>query len=617
MITVSNEWKELHNQRFLPESFVEISLRVSDDTVTQQHRYTYWHYSNFGEPGAIVHIEEVRPPMYYATLEENLWILDGSRQIVPDIHTGDNPGYVSWKNQIWSDETSSGVRYQISFNNVRTVVTPGLTITWSSEYDEYPTTFMVETLNGDVVVDSITVTGNKSKTSTIDRDFVGYDVLRITPLDWNVPNHRLRIDQIYFGQTLVFDKANILSYSHEQTGDPLGGELSKNSISFDIDNVDGRWDLLNPQGITQYLAERQLLTVRYGFQTRSGIEWITAGTFYLTEWKVSEDGMKISFSARDILEFLMNTTYSRKNVPWTVTEKCTIYPTINDMYLDAVDFNLDGNGGATMGEFSAGETVMASDICDYYFYFETGSMGGVTGVLTEKGWVHNDFGGFGNGVYSMLDRVREAFSAAGLSDSQWIFDVDQTANAPIFIPDTPVANFIQTCANKFAYAIWQSAEGKLRVMRPSSELTDYKIREDVELVQPSIELAKPLKEIKLVLHPRVKTSSDVVSPYAKSEEITSVSSTGDTITIDNPYVWDVFDSKIRTQMIEAYKQWWNHRGILKGEFRADPRLELFDVISVDTKYGLVNPVMITYIKYTYNGSFHGTFEGKILSKEAT
>jgi hypothetical protein len=52
--------------------------------------------------------------------------------------------------------------------------------------------------------------------------------------------------------------------------------------------------------------------------------------------------------------------------------------------------------------------------------------------------------------------------------------------------------------------------------------------------------------------------------------------------------------------------------MLKGDFRADPRLELFDVISVESKYGMISPVMITYIKYTYNGSFHGTFEGKVL-----
>jgi hypothetical protein len=150
-----------------------------------------------------------------------------------------------------------------------------------------------------------------------------------------MPNHKIRIDQIYFGHLLVFDKSNILSYSHEQSGDPLGGELSRNAIEFDIDNIDGRWDLLNPDSMTRYLSEQQSVVVRYGYKIGSNVEWITAGTFYLSEWKLSEDGMKISFSARDVIEFMMHKTYQSAGVSgmlgYAVTD-ATIYATPQDRY---------------------------------------------------------------------------------------------------------------------------------------------------------------------------------------------------------------------------------------------------------------------------------------------
>ena len=52
---------------------------------------------------------------------------------------------------------------------------------------------------------------------------------------------------------------------------------------------------------------------------------------------------------------------------------------------------------------------------------------------------------------------------------------------------------------------------------------------------------------------------------------------------------------------------------IKGEFRADPRLDVFDLVVVESKYGYVFPVVITDIKYSFNGSFNATYEGRVLT----
>jgi hypothetical protein len=121
-----------------------------------------------------------------------------------------------------------------------------------------------------------------------------------------------------------------------------------------------------------------------------------------------------------------------------------------------------------------------------------------------------------------------------------------------------------------------------------------------------VELAKPLKQIKVVSH--IKYGYDSVT------DVFNVNDNGEIITIDNPYLWAEHPELVQG-MADDHGKWWKHRGLVSGEFRADPRLELFDVVSVESKYGLISPVMITQIKYTYNGSFHGTYKGKILSSE--
>ena len=54
----------------------------------------------------------------------------------------------------------------------------------------------------------------------------------------------------------------------------------------------------------QYLQERQAIVVRYGFKINGSIEWVKAGTFYMSEWETPSNGLEATFTARDILEFL-------------------------------------------------------------------------------------------------------------------------------------------------------------------------------------------------------------------------------------------------------------------------------------------------------------------------
>jgi hypothetical protein len=86
------------------------------------------------------------------------------------------------------------------------------------------------------------------------------------------------------------------------------------------------------------------------------------------------------------------------------------------------------------------------------------------------------------------------------------------------------------------------------------------------------------------------------------------SATGNVQTVDNPLI---VSSSVANAVAEWCRDCLKNRKIISGEFRADPRLDALDTITVVSKYGS-NAVQVTNIKYTYGGAFRGTFTGRVI-----
>lgn len=314
MQEVSSEWKDQHKRTLLNESFVEVSLDMSDTEVLKNADVT--------DNGAIYISNSSQiadgvgnTPTPYCTLEQNVWLLDGSRNILGDVEVGDN-SYVSTE---LSDETCIFRRFPvvtIELPQVSTKLIPGVTITWSKTYGEYPNTFSVIAYNGDTIVAEKEVVDNKEVTSLVFVDIVTYDRVDIVIKKWCLPYHRARLEEIMMGLTKVYSKGDLFSYSHSQSVDPISTSLPKNEIKFSIDNVDGNYNPYNPNGIAKYLMERQPITVRYGLKMDDkSVEWIKGGTFYLSEWYARQNDITAEFTARDVLEFMSKVRLAETEKP--------------------------------------------------------------------------------------------------------------------------------------------------------------------------------------------------------------------------------------------------------------------------------------------------------------
>ena len=161
------------------------------------------------------------------------------------------------------------------------------------------------------------------------------------------------------------------------------------------------------------------------------------------------------------------------------------------------------------------------------------------------------------------------------------------------------AEVIQMCANAGEDILRCDRDGAVYVEPLNKTLTDYRITQALSYSHPEVSLSKPLKTV------TVDYGSD--TPY----ELTH-SNNGETRSVSNKLIQD-------STRAASVAQWVNgvlkNRKTVSGEFRADPRLDLYDVVTVESKYGALTPVVITNIKYTFNGSFRGSYEGRVLEVE--
>lgn len=165
-----------------------------------------------------------------------------------------------------------------------------------------------------------------------------------------------------------------------------------------------------------------------------------------------------------------------------------------------------------------------------------------------------------------------------------------------FGADGTYAEMIQKCANAACCVIRYDRDGNLWIEPLNKTQVDYTITQSLSYSHPEVRLLKPLGQ--------------VIVDYGEDEPfLLEVSANGEKQTLSNNYI---LESDAAESVAIWVRDTLTSRKTVSGEFRADPRLDLFDVVKVESKYGPLEPVVITNITYTYNGSFRGSYTGRVL-----
>ncbi|HHW90737.1 MAG TPA: hypothetical protein GX745_07550, partial [Clostridiales bacterium] len=333
MQSVSAGWKENQQKTLVDESLIEIQLGLTDPEAVESVVPIATDLAPFAHLDQVVS-REVRNITPYATLERNLWVLDGSKKILPTTNFIDT----SYVGNLLSNSdctfTSNPV-VELTFPRVFNSYLPGLIIVWDTAHGDYAVDFKITLYKEGVKGSEKLVTGNDTTRTIVDMDINEYDRIVIEILKWSSPRRRARIAKIHLGHSITYEKGDLFgTFTHSQEVDPLSAKLPKMSLKFSVNNVDDSYNPYNQTGISKYLMERQEIQVRYGYRTKhdvewiiledltwgdiegrswgelaiynegKGIEWIPGGTFYLSGWDAPQNGLYANFEARDILEFM-------------------------------------------------------------------------------------------------------------------------------------------------------------------------------------------------------------------------------------------------------------------------------------------------------------------------
>ena len=426
-------------------------------------------------------------------------------------------------------------------------------------------------------------------------DIQNYDSITIEIVRWSFSNRRARIEEIVIGIDKSYSKTDLFSYSHSQSVNPLSAELPKIEINFSLNNVDNAYNPHNPDTLSQYLIERQEVKVKYGYKINNRIEWINGGRFYLSEWDAPQDGITAEFVARDLLEFMQGTYY--------------------------------------------GGIYHADGISLYDLAVD---------VLTDANLpTHND----GSVKWSIDESLKDIYTTAPL-------------------PIDTHANCLQLIANAGGCVMYQDRSGILHLKPLESSVSDYSINYFNSYSKSNVELSKPLKDVAVGFYQytigtdstelyngvvSISSTQELIITYSGSA--TNVSATvsggtlnsatyytnackltitasgnvtivvtgkslqssktelsiynsdnGETVSVDNVLITDIDRAKVIGEWVRSYHA---NRMTLSSSWRADPRLDALDIVTNENDYSTTN-VLMTEVKYDYNGAFKGSGEGKVI-----
>lgn len=355
MVQPSQKWLDKFNDTLVPEMFVKIVYSITEPGLQEDATPSTNGEVLFSNVSSVVD-NSTQAYTKYATGELNFTQLDGTYKLPPE-SVPESVSFILTTLDYNALETSNGAillgtemsypdeagyisefcvteskhpTVTLSFSKVHTASIPGISIVWSTTFDEWATSFKLTAYSGSTIVSTKIVSNNADVSCEVDWDVSGYDSISIEVLEWCLPNRRARIEKIQLGRFVVFEKNDIFSYKHESTRDPISGQLPNDCITFTVDNSQQKWNPINPEGLYKYLYERQSISVEYGMDLDGTTEWITGGKFFLSEWSVPSNSIEASFTARDAFGYLMASNYTGR-----------MYGTLYEMAYDALELLSD------------------------------------------------------------------------------------------------------------------------------------------------------------------------------------------------------------------------------------------------------------------------------------
>lgn len=241
----------------------------------------------------------------FASLEHNLWLLDGSCAVYPEDLSGIQTGYIS---EAISGDSEAYTSYPaISFDFDTPQDSYGLTLRFDSRlmyvYSRKIRATFYNSAGAQLAQSQYTITGSYVWIDTLVQD---YSKVTIEFLESTLPHRRARLIELIFGIVTQYDRSTIVSADDQQSVDILSESLSSAQLTVTIDNSEKLYNMVNPSGIYEYLQDGQYVNYWYiiGGQT------INAGVRYFYGAESDDAGLTATITFNDRMIFLDDVVYN-------------------------------------------------------------------------------------------------------------------------------------------------------------------------------------------------------------------------------------------------------------------------------------------------------------------
>lgn len=596
MQNVSQAWKLNQEQTFVSESYIKITLGFNDPEASENATASDNGSVFYGNTAQIVsEVEKHIPP--YATLEQNLWVLDGARQILPKSNFGDT-GYIGNGMSKADCTFDTNPIVSIGFPKVFSTLLPGLTIVWSNTYGECPESFKVTTYNGNTAVNSITITGNSDIQSVVWFDITNFNRIDIEVLRWCLPYHRARISNIFIGVDKEYTKRDITEFKHESEVDPIGSSQHTSTVDFSIDNTLNEYDPNNDTGLSKYLMERQEITVKYGFKIGDSIEWLDCGVFYLSQWSAPQNGLVAKFKASSLLEFMTATYIKGLYRPNGIS----LYDLAVEVLTDAhLPLNADGSVKWVIDESlkniitTAPLPLISQAECLQYI-----AQAGCCVLLCDRqGNLH---------IEPIEDIISSDYTISRFNSYSYP-EID--LQKPLSYVEVKSYNYFISKDDKeyeiFSGSLDINGTKTITVSYSNPAVNAQATVTGGTLVNAVYYTNAAVLTITAAGSVNVSIIGDLLSESTSDNTVKNAES-GVEQAVANPLI----TSPLHALIVGAWvKDWLKNRRKISAEWRADPRIDATDIVGVENKFN-TNNVRVSSVSITYTGAFKGKITGRTL-----
>lgn len=254
-----------------------------------------------------------------ASGEHNYFVLDGSYTLPKE----DDNGEVGW----WSGEISGAggvfaIPQILEFNFSSDQSSVGFMIVFDDKANQYAADFKIQVYDSaSVLIGEDIVTGNNRASYVSNMPVDGYRKVKITFLKTSIPFRRVRVAEVVFGIIQTFDETNTTELKLLYEISPWMENLPSRELTLTVENLDRRYNMINPQGIYKYLQEGQGMDTQIGIgETQSTIELVNMGRAYYTSSAAEDSSMTAKLLAHDWFYFMDGKCRIGTTGTWTVSE---------------------------------------------------------------------------------------------------------------------------------------------------------------------------------------------------------------------------------------------------------------------------------------------------------